>query len=62
MDKGQHINFAKTKLEYLQYHNKTVAIINKKGEYEIKPTKYCKVGDTVYVIRRDDSFIKTEII
>ena len=64
MDKGQHIRSfrAKTKLEYLQHHNKTVATINKKGEYEITPTKHCKKGETVYVIQPDDSFLKTEII
>ena len=64
MDKEQHIrNFgAKTKLEYLQYRTKTVATLNKKGEYEITPTKHCERGETVYVIQPDDSLLKTEII
>ena len=60
MDKRQHIR--KTKLQNLQHHTETVAIINPKGEYEIKPPKYCEAGDVVYVIQEDDSFIKTEII
>ena len=60
MDKRQHIR--KTKLQYLQHCTETVATINSKGEYEIKPTKYCETGDVVYVIQDDDSFIKTEII
>ena len=54
--------FAKTKLEYLQHQNKTVAILNKKGEHEIKPTEYCRRGETVYVMQSDNSFLKTEII
>jgi len=54
--------WSKTKLEYLQHHTKTVATLNKEGEYEIKPTKYCKAGELVYVVQEDDSFVKTEII
>ena len=60
MDKRQHIR--KTKLQYLQHHTEMVATINRKGEYEIKPTKHCEIGEIVYVIQDDDSFIKTEII
>ena len=62
MDKGQHIRSvgAKTKLEYLQHHTKTVAALNKKGEYEIMPTSRCERGEVVYVIQPDDSFLKTE--
>ena len=52
----------KIKLEYLQHHTETVATINKKGEYEIKPTKYCKRGDVVHIVQGDDSFRRAEII
>lgn len=54
--------WSKTKLEYLQHHTKTVATLNRKGEYEIKPTKHCERGEVVYVIQDDNSFVKTEII
>tara|TARA_Y100000310_G_C20641080_1_gene793921 strand:- start:831 stop:1022 length:192 start_codon:yes stop_codon:yes gene_type:complete len=50
-----------TKLEYLRHHTATVATINDKGEYEIKPTKSCSAGDTVWVIESDNTFTKTNI-
>ena len=50
-----------TKAEYLMYHTKTVAVVNEKGEYELKPTKYCKEGDVVWVLEDDNTFTKTKI-
>ena len=50
-----------TKAEYLRYHTKTVAVVNDRGEYEIKPTKYCEQGDTVWVLENDNTFTKTKI-
>jgi hypothetical protein len=52
----------KIKLEYLQHTTETVATLNDKKEYELKPTKYLNRGDLVWVIQPDDSFIKYEII
>ena len=49
------------KAEYLRYHTKTVGVINTKGEYEIKLTKDCGEGDTVWVIESDGTFTKTKI-
>ena len=49
------------KAEYLRYHTKTVGIINKKGEYEVVPTKQCGGGDTVWVMEDDGTFTKTKI-
>ena len=49
------------KAEYLRYHTKTVGIINKKGEYEVIPTKQCGEGDTVWVMEDDGTFTKTKI-
>ena len=57
VNKGTRI----TKLEYLQYHVKSVATTNEKGEHEIKPTKYCKEGDVVWVLEDDNTFTRTEI-
>ena len=51
----------KTKLEYLIALSKTVAIINSNKEYEIKPTKYCKAGDVVWVLEANNTFTKTTI-
>ena len=50
-----------TKAEYLRHHTKTVAVINAKGEYEIKPTKNCGEGDVVWVLEDDNTFTKTKI-
>ena len=50
-----------TKIEYLRHHTKTVGIINKKGEYEVVPTKQCGEGDTVWVMETDGTFTKTKI-
>ena len=56
------LNSRKTiKLEYLQHIAKSVAIINSQGEYEIKPTKFCKKGDVVWVLEASDSFVRTKI-
>ena len=49
------------KLEYLQHIAKSVAIINSQGEYEIKPTKFCKRGDVVWVLGTSDSFIRARV-
>ena len=51
----------KSKAEYLRYRAKTVGIINEKGEYEIKLTKDCGEGDTVWVLEDDGTFTKTKI-
>ena len=51
----------KTKKEYLCHTHKTVAIKNEKGELEIKPSKFCQAGDTVWILSSDDKFIKTII-
>ena len=32
-----------------------------KGELEIKPSKFCQAGDTVWILSSDDKFIKTII-
>jgi len=50
-----------TKIEYLRHHTKTVAVINDKGEYEIKPTANCKAGDVVWVLEGDSTFTRTEV-
>jgi hypothetical protein len=50
-----------TKLEYLRHLNETVAVMNKDGEYAIKPTKFCSVGDVVWVLEADDTFTKITI-
>ena len=49
------------KVEYLRHRTKTVGIINKKGEYEVVPTKQCSAGDTVWVLEDDGTFTKTKI-
>ena len=49
------------KVEYLRHHTKTVAVINAKGEYEIKPTKSCGEGDVVWVLEDNNTFTKTKI-
>ena len=49
------------KAQYLQHSFKTVAIINERGEYELKPTKYCREGDEVWVMEDDYTFTKTKI-
>ena len=49
------------KAEYLRYHTKTVGIINKKGEYEVVPTRQCGEGDMVWVMEDDGTFTKTKI-
>jgi len=49
------------KLEYLRYLVETVAVINSDGEYEIKPTKYCKAGEKVWIINEDNTFVETSI-
>ena len=49
------------KVEYLRHCTKTVGIINKKGEYEVVPTKLCGEGDVVWVIEDDGTFTKTKI-
>tara|TARA_B100000959_G_scaffold284150_1_gene354987 strand:+ start:1966 stop:2133 length:168 start_codon:yes stop_codon:yes gene_type:complete len=49
------------KLEYLKCIAKTVAIINDKGEYEIKPTESCEIGEKVWMIKEDNTFIETSI-
>ena len=50
-----------TKVEYLRPHTKTVGIINKKGEYEVVPTKQCGEGDVVWVMEDNGTFTKTKI-
>ena len=49
------------KAEYLRHHTKTVGIMNKKGEYEVVPTKQCGEGDTVWVLEDDETFTLTKI-
>ena len=49
------------KLQYLQTLTKTVATINAEGEYEIKPTKYCSVGEEVWMIEADNTLSKAKI-
>ena len=49
------------KVEYLRHCTKTVGIINKKGEYEVAPTKQCGEGDVVWVMEDDGTFTKTKI-
>ena len=49
------------KAQYLQHRFKTVATINKQGEHELKPTKYCGEGDVVWVMEDDYTFTKTKI-
>ena len=49
------------KAEYLRHCTKTVGIINKKGEYEVIPTKQCGEGDIVWVLEDDGTFTKTKI-
>jgi len=49
------------KAEYLRSCTEIVGIINEKGEYEIKPTKQCKKGDTVWVMEDDETFTETKI-
>ena len=65
MQEAEKINrnksIRRTRLEYLRYHTNTVGKINKKGEYEIMPTKHCKAGDIVWVLEKDDTFTKTII-
>jgi len=51
-----------TKVEYLRHSTKTVGIINKKGEYEVVPTKQCGEGDVVWVMEDNGTFTKTKII
>ena len=46
---------------YLVHNWPTVSIVNKNGEYEITQSKYCKSGDTVWVLE-GEKFIKTKII
>jgi hypothetical protein len=46
---------------YLEYHWKTVAKKNQSGEIEIVPSKYCKVGEVVWILE-GDRFIKTIIV
>ena len=48
-------------LGYLQHKWKTVARLNGQGEYEIIPSKYCKVNDIVWVLEDDNTFSKTKI-
>lgn len=48
-------------LSYLKHTWKTVAKINTNGEYEISPSKYCKEGDTVWILEDNDTFTKTKI-
>ena len=50
-----------TKLEYLRHCTKTVGVVNKRGEYELKPTKQCEEGDVVWVMEDDGTFTKTNI-
>ena len=61
-DGATNNNLRTTKAEYLRYHTKTVATINRNGEYEITPTKNCSEGDTVWVLEDDNTFTKTKII
>tara|TARA_Y100000310_G_scaffold273226_1_gene288594 strand:+ start:185 stop:349 length:165 start_codon:yes stop_codon:yes gene_type:complete len=49
------------KLEYLVHEWPTVATIDKDGEYEIKQSRHCKAGETVWVLRGED-FVETKII
>ena len=49
------------KAEYLRHCTKTVGIINKKGEYEVVPTKQCGAGDVVWVMEDNGTFTKTKI-
>jgi hypothetical protein len=58
---GPNNSIRTTKAEYLRHHTKTVAIINEKGEYELKPTKHCGEGDTVWVLEDNNTFTKTKI-
>ena len=46
---------------YLIHKWPTVAIINEKGEYEIKPSKHCAKGDEVWVLE-GEGFTRTKII
>ena len=50
-----------SKLEYLQFHMKSVIIKNVHGEYEIVSTKNCKSGDIVWLPEVGDTFTKTRI-
>lgn len=47
--------------EYLQNQYKTVGALNEKGEYEIKQTKHCSEGDTVFLLEDNNTFTKTKI-
>lgn len=48
-------------LGYLRHRWKTIARLNENGEYEIIPSKYCKVDDIVWVLEDDNTFTKTKI-
>ena len=50
-----------TKLEYLQYHTTVIVVINDNGEIEMKPTKDCKKGESIWVLEGDNTFTKTMI-
>ena len=57
VNKGSRI----TKVEYLRHHTKTVGVTNERGEYELKPTKQCGEGDTVWVMEDDGTFTRTKL-
>ena len=59
---GSENNTSRTiRIEYLQKIADTVGVINDRGEYEIKPTKYCAEGEVVYILEKDNTFTKTRI-
>ena len=49
------------RLEYLREIANTVGALNSRGEYEIKPTKNCTEGETVYILEKDNTFTETRI-
>jgi hypothetical protein len=58
---GSNNNLRTIRLEYLREIVDTVGTLNKDGEYEIKSTKNCTEGETVYILEKDNTFTKTRI-
>ena len=58
---GSNNNLRTIRLEYLREIVDTVGALNKDGEYEIKQTKNCTEGETVYILEKDNTFTKTRI-
>ena len=58
---GSNNNLRTIRLEYLREIVDTVGALNKDCEYEIKPTKNCTEGETVYILEKDNTFTKTRI-